>query len=152
MAETPVKYDLDSYDTLTRSIDKLLNQYPGLSGDEIRFSVLSEDGGKAWFPSSGAVIESEIKTILGEVWRTCLYPFIVVYRVSGVPEARKVAVKEWLDDLGRWLERQTLTGVESVYDTTLTRTTPAYLDGTESNQAENWVIAAQLKYKTHTKN
>lgn len=149
MDDKQVKYDLDSYDTLTQAIGALLNQYTGLTeGDEIRFSVLSENSGKAWFPTSGAVIETETRNILGEVYRTCLYPFIVVFRVAGASEARKATAKEWLDDLGRWLEKQAIPNNGRVYGMEMVRTTPAYLDGTEENHAENWVISIQLKYKT----
>lgn len=165
MAGTTQKYDIDGFNELTTAISTMLNEYPGLAKTEtILFSVLGEERGKAWFPVSGAVIEREEKDVLGNVHSTCLYPFIAVYRASGLSERRKLAVKEWLDDLGRWLEGQTVTigGVEHTLAeypkltgnreiTEITRTSPAYLDGTEENGAENWCISAQVKYTTHKK-
>ena len=64
MANQKVKYDIEGYNAVTSALMELLNQYPALKdGDEITFSVLSEDSGKAMFPVSGAVIETEKKNI-----------------------------------------------------------------------------------------
>lgn len=161
MADKEVKYDVDGYEALTTAIRTLLNQYPGLSdGDEIAFAVLSDDGGKAMFPVSGAIIETEKTSVTGRVTQVCLYPFYVLYRASGLSESRKAAVTEWLNDLGRWLEKQAitvngenytiadypeLTGNRTILE--IERTTPAYLDSTETNKAENWAIALSVRYR-----
>ena len=100
MAENEIKYDVDGYEAITAALRELINSFPGLAqGDEIAFSVLSEDSGKAIFPVSGAIIETEKRFILGDVRQVCLYPFYVVYRAAGLSENRKAAVKEWLDNL-----------------------------------------------------
>ena len=139
----------------------LLNQYPGLSkNDEISFSTLGEDKGKAIFVSSGPAVEQERKSITGVVHQRCAYPFQLVYRASGLSESRKANVKEWMDNLGRWLEKQTVTINGTAYTledyppltgsrkfTEFRRTSPAYLAGVEENKAENWVISITARYE-----
>lgn len=155
-----VKYDLDGFSEITQAIMSLVNDYPALQGDEIAFSTLSEDKGKAVFPISGAIIEMEKTSVTGVISQVCLYPLYVIYRASGLSESRKMAVKEWLDDLGKWLERQTityrgteytlaeypeLTGNREIIE--IERTTPAYLESVESNKAENWAISISVRYR-----
>lgn len=156
-----VRYDIDGYDIVTTALRELINQYPGLSsGDEITFSVLGEDSGKAMFPISGAIIETEKESITGHVNQVCLYPFYVIYRAGGLSENRKAAVKEWLDALGRWLEMQSiivggqtyaldryplLTGCREFLN--IKRQTPAYLDSTNDNKSENWAIYISARYQ-----
>ena len=156
-----VKYDIDGYDAVTSALRELLNQYPGLSvGDEIAFSTLEEESGKAMFPISGAVVETEKTTITGKVTKVCLYPFYVIYRASGLNEKRKERVKEWLDTLGKWLEQQTviidgeeyrleeyppLTGGRKFLS--IERQTPSYLDAVNENQSENWAIYISARYQ-----
>lgn len=162
MAEKEVKYDLDGYEAVTSALRELLNQYPGLqqTGDEITFSVLSEDGGKAMFPISGAIIESEKRFILGDIRQVCLYPFYVIYRAAGLSENRKASVKEWLDNLGRWLEGQkvNINGIVYKLDQypeltgkrrflSISRQTPAYLSAQNANQTEDWAIYISARYQ-----
>lgn len=162
MADKQIKYDIDGYEAVTSALRELLNQYPGLqqTGDEITFSVLLEDGGKAMFPISGAIIEREQRFILGDVRQVCLYPFYVIYRAAGLSENRKASVKEWLDNLGRWLEGQivNISGadyrLESYPELTgnrrflsITRQTPAYLSAQNDNQTEDWAIYISARYQ-----
>lgn len=163
MEEKAKKYDIDGYDILTTAIRELINQYPGLNdGDEITFSSLEENSGKALFPLSGAAIEKESEFITGEVEQICVYPFMIIYRASGLSENRKASVKEWLDNLGRWLEKQViaingaehkLTEYPQLTDgrkfITISRSSPAYLDSVEENNAENWAISIIAKYKNN---
>ncbi len=151
--EKQVKYDLDGYDVITTALMELINQYPKLpAGDEIAFSTLEAESGKALFPITGAIIETESKDILGEVTQVCRYPFFVVYRASGLSESRKAAVKEWLDDLGRWLEQlkqyPALSGSRRFLG--IERQTPAYLD-TVSEQTEDWTIYITARYSNNFK-
>ena len=61
----PVKYDIDGFDVITTALQELVNQFPELrEGDEIAFSTLDDASGKAMFPVSGAVIESEKRVSL----------------------------------------------------------------------------------------
>lgn len=162
MAEEIVKYDLDGYEAVTPALRALLNEYPGLlqTGDEITFSDLGEDSGKTMYPIQGAVIEREQKFILGDIRQICLYPFHVLYRASGLTENRRAAVKEWLDNLGRWLEGQkiTINGVDyqlTEYPTlsdnrrflSITRQTAAYLSTINENHSEDWIIYISARYQ-----
>ena len=161
MANQKVKYDIEGYNAVTSALMELLNQYPALKdGDEITFSVLSEDSGKAMFPVSGAVIETEKKNILGQVTEVCLYPFFVIYRAAGLNESRKAKVKEWLDNLGAWLEQKevTIDGVKYRLDElppltdgrkflSIDRQSPAYLDTENENKSENWAISISARYQ-----
>lgn len=161
MEKNEKKYDIDGYDILTVAIKDLINQYPALSDeDEITFSELDENSGKAMFPLSGAAIEEEHTFITGEVKQICAYPFMIIYRAAGPSENRKTAIKEWLDNLGRWLEKQTITinGEARRLETyptltkgrkftTISRNSPAYLDSVEANNSENWAISIIARYK-----
>lgn len=151
-------YDVASYDIITTMLYDLINDFPLLpSGDSFNFSVLSEDRGKAFFPSSGAIIESNIEDVLGGIEQICNYPFTVVYRAAGLDEARRAQIKEWLDNLGRWLEGQTITSASYKIEypeltgdrkiLSIRRTTPAYLDSINTNKSENWAIAISLRYR-----
>lgn len=159
--EKQVKYDVDGYDVITTALMELINQYPALQkGDEVTFSVLDEDSGKAMFPVGGAVIESEKRNIIGHVTEVCLYPFYVIYRAAGLTEKRKAAVKEWLDNLGKWLERKEIIVDGTAYKLSeyppltgsrkflgISRQTPAYLDTVNENQSENWAIYISARYQ-----
>lgn len=156
-----VKYDVDGYDAVTSALMELLNQYPSLSvGDEIGFSTLGEDSGKAMFPVSGAVIETERRSVTGKVTEVCLYPFYVIYRASGLNEKNKARIKEWLDTLGKWLEQKKvlIDGTECQLEKlppltdsrkflSIERQTPSYLDTVNENQSENWAIYISARYQ-----
>lgn len=156
-----VRYDIDGYDVVTAALRELINQYPGISaGDEITFSVLGEDSGKAMFPVSGAIIETEKESITGHVTQVCLYPFYVIYRAGGLSENRKATVKEWLDNLGRWLEKLPIKISDTEYVLaeypeltgdreflSINRQSPGYLDNVNDNQSEDWVISISARYQ-----
>lgn len=158
--EDEKQYDIDGYDVITNALRELINKYPALNGDEITYSSLEEDKGKAMFPVSGGVIESKKEDITGHVTQVCLYPFYVIYRGSGFSENRKVNVKEWLDNLGKWLERQTITVNGTDYRLSeyppltgkrkflsIERKTPGYLDSINDNNSENWAIYLSARYQ-----
>ena len=162
MAEqNTVKYDVDGYDAVTSALRELLNQYPGLErGEEITFSVLEETSGIGMFPVSGAVVETEKRSVTGKVTEVCLYPFYIIYRASGLNENRKARVKEWLDTLGKWLEQKkvlidgeeyTLSELPPLTDgrkfLSISRQTPAYLDNTNEDKTEDWAIYISARYQ-----
>lgn len=161
MADQELKYDLDGYEEVTAAIRTLLNKYPGLAiGDEIAFATLPETSGKAMYPISSAVIATERESITGHVTQTCVYPLHVIYRAANLTEDRRARIKEWLDNLGRWLERQTITVDDTEYKldgypaltgnrviTQVQRQTAAYLDSVNENKSENWVIYISAQYK-----
>ena len=141
----PVKYDIDGFDVITTALQELVNQFPELrEGDEIAFSTL--DDAK--------------ESITGHVTQVCLYPFCVIYRISGANAKRKADTKEWLDNLGKWLEKQTITIKNNTYKLeeypvltgnrkflTIDRQTPAYLDSINENKSENWAINISARYQ-----
>lgn len=146
----------DGTDNVTTALRELLNSYPELSAsDEITFSVLDTDSGKAMFPASSVAILKEIEDVTGHVAQTCIYPFIVLYRTSGLTENRKAAVKEWLDNLGRWIEKQEVNGnkLESYPVLSgnreikkIARTSQSYLYNTNEDKVEDWAISIQAIY------
>lgn len=156
-----VKYDIDGYEAVTSALRELLNQYPGLSeSDEITFATLGEDSGKAMFPVSSSVIETEKRSVTGKVTEVCIYPFYVIYRASGLNENRKAKVKEWLDTLGKWLEQKKvlidgkeyqLAELPPLTDArkflSISRQTASYLDTVNENQSENWAIYISARYQ-----
>lgn len=156
-----IKYDIDGYEAVTSALRELLNQYPGLSaGDEITFSTLGEDSGKAMFPTSGAVIETEKQSVTGKVTEVCLYPLYVIYRAGRLNENNKAKIKEWLDNLGKWLEQKKVLIDGTEYQLTelppltdgrkflsISRQTPSYLDTVNENKSENWAIYISARYQ-----
>ena len=153
--------NVDGYEVLTTALRDLVNRYPGLAdSEEITFAVLDQNNRIAMFPVSGAVLETETNTVTGRVIQVCLYPFYVVYRVADLSENNKAAVKEWLDNLGKWLERQTvtindtkhrldeypvLTGQKKLLS--IARVTSGYLDKTNEDNTEDWVIQLRAQYQ-----
>lgn len=161
----PVRYDLDGYEIVTKALMALINDFPGLyDGEIIEFSVLGESGGIAVYPISSAVIEREIRNIRGEVKQVIVYPFHVVYRAAGQNSSRKENIKEWLDSLGRWLEKKEVKLSGKTYKlesypvltdnrkiTRITRETSSYLDTENDDKSENWVIYITMNYSNEFK-
>lgn len=156
-----VRYDLDSYDIVTKAIKSLINDYPKLgTDDEITFCTLSDSKGKSFFPVSGPVIQSETKDITGHVEQNCMYPFYVIYRASGLTQDNKIKVKEWLDSLGKWLEKQMISVGTDNYSIKeypslsgnrkferIYRTSPSYLYTQSNDGVEDWAINLSAQYK-----
>ena len=158
MDEKKIQYDVEGFESMTAALMELINQYPAESS-EIYFSTLAEDSGKSMFPISGAIIETEETDITGNIEQVCLYPFYIIYRVAGPSESRKAIIKEYLDNLGKWLEKQpvTINGVEYQLDSypdvtgnrkiiSIARQTPAYIDRINDNMSEDWAIYISARY------
>ena len=159
--EKEIRYDLNGIPVITDALISLLNKYPGLTDmDEITFADLDEDGGITIVPISGAVIETEKTDITDHVTQVCLYPFYVIYREKDLSERRKIKTKEWLDNLGMWLERQIVTINNTEYQLkeypdltgdrkflSIERQSPAYLDKNEEDATEDWVIYISARYQ-----
>lgn len=155
-----VRFDAEGTQEVTNALLELVNQYPGLKkGDAFQFSTLGEDRGRGFFPSTGAVIDQETRDILGRIHQVCVYPFALFTRAKGLTEERRVTTKEWLDKLGRWLNRQpvTINGTDYTLNTYpaltggrilrgLKLTVPAHLDGVGENGAEDWVCQVEARY------
>ena len=154
--EEEVKYpqDAEGFPYVTDALMKTINTFPGLSeGEEFKFSTIPSTEGLTVIASSGSFIVDEHVSITDNVWQTCAYPFMVVYRASGLTSKRKIAVKEWMDTLAEWLCRKTvvidgqehklkkwpdLIGDREIR--LITRQTAAYLGGINEDKSENWVM------------
>ena len=156
-----IRQDVDGFEYVTNALIDTINRFPGLEdGEEFTFSTIPTEEGLSVIASSGSFIYQEQESIIGHVWQTCLYPFMVVYRASGLNQTRKIAAKEWLDTLGRWLVRQpvSINGQTYVLDEwpkltggreirNIIRQTPAYLGGINEDKSENWVMDLQIQYR-----
>lgn len=160
MAEKQYAIDIDGTEIVSTALMALLNQFPGLDGKYIAFCTLSETSGIGFFPTSGAVILSENKDITGHVRQVCMYPFTVVYRAAPKTETQKLRIKELLDAIGKWLERQPIVIKGETYQLTdypgigdgreiksISRKNPGHLNGTYQDGVEDWAIAATLQYE-----
>lgn len=161
-----VTYDLDGYEVLTNAINVLLNKFPGLyEGETIGFCSIPKESGIAWYPISGAIVESvkagtyETGDITGHVEATCQYPFYIIYRFAPTTDGQRIEIKEWMDSLGKWLEQKMvkINGIEyslqeypTMKDTrkiiSITRQTPAYLDTVSEDGVQDWAIYLTLRY------
>lgn len=159
MEDKIIGYDLDGQEVVSTALMELLNSYPDMQGTEFQYATLGNAKGKAIFPTSGSAIRDEQQDITGHVEQTCEYPFIVIYRASGLSESRKEKVKEWLDNLGRWLEKQPIVVGTQEYKLdsypvltrgrkfkTIARTSPSFLDSLNEDGAENWAINITASY------
>lgn len=159
--DTKVRYDLEGGHALTEAIAELLNSFPGLTeGERFAFATLRENGGLAMFPGSGAVVESERKSVTGKVRQVCRYPFAALVRRGGLGESERARVKEWLDAMGRWLGRQSVTvqdqscrleaypalsGGRAMLDISIQA--PAYLYERDEHQIETWAVELTARYE-----
>lgn len=160
MAEEILGYDYslpsaDGTDNVTTAIRELLNSYPDLQGDEIMFSTLDTESSKAMFPLTSVAILREVQDVTAHVSQVCIYPFIIIFRTKAPNENRRAFIKEWLDNLGRWLEKQTVNGQKlEVYPlltgdrkfTKFSRQSPAYLYATTEDKTEDWAIEVRAEY------
>lgn len=162
MATQTKQYEIDAEGTniVSDMLVQLLNRFPGLRGRKIDFSTLPDASGIAFFPTTGAVFMSNIEDVTGHVRQVCTYPFNVVYRFAPKTDKHRLRTKEFLDTLGKWLERQPviINGVTHQLDTypildqnrtikTIVRTNPSYLNSAYQDGIEDWVIAITLRYE-----
>jgi len=151
-------YDVDGEEAITNALIELLNNFP--TDKAIGFSSLDKNSGFAFYPIAGAAIYSEKEDVCGNVTQVCQYPFAVVYRNSPKLDKHKVRIKELLDNIGKYLEGQTvsvggelislaeypkLTGGRKIIN--IRRETPAYVDESDDSGTQDWVIQMNLKYK-----
>lgn len=154
--------DIDGSEAVTTALLELLNRFPGLQpGEKILFSTVPENGGIGFFPTSGTVYLRNDENITGHVVQVCQYPFSVVRRAGAKSETQRLRIKEFLDTLGKWLERQpvTVNGAKSQLAEypalesgnreiqSISRTNPAHLNAAYPDGMEDWVISGALNYK-----
>lgn len=149
---------MDGSDNLTQTLMELLNDYPEMQSvpaKYIEFQLLDTTSGIAMFPKPSIAILSERESITGHVKQTCVYGFTIVYRTRSNYQYKE-SIKEWLDNLGRWLERQEVNGNKLEEYPALagdrefikiSRNTQSYPYGTTEDKAEDWAIEIQATYR-----
>ena len=157
--ETKKPLDVDGFEIVTNAIYEMLNSYPGLT-EEIGFSNLEKESGFSFLPASGAVIERQTEDVTGNVRQLCQYPFVLIKRSMATSEKQKIKVKELLDDIGRWLERQPvyldgeavqmppypeLTNGRKIKS--VKRTAPSYVDAMYEKGLTDWLIPIVVSYE-----
>lgn len=156
-----VKYDPEGAAALTEALRALVNRAPGLApGEKIAFATLGQTEGLAMFPGDGAVVEQERRSVTGKVRQVCRYPFTVLCRGGALTEERRAALKERLDGLGRWLDRQSVTAEGQRFrleeypplgdgrrflDVSIQ--SPACLCERDEHQIETWAVALTARYE-----
>lgn len=136
----------DGQDNITTALLTILNEYPALmAGEKITFQSLSASGGIAMFANPAVAILTENESVTGHVRQTCAYAFTVVYRTK---ITNRQYVKEWLDNLGRWIEKQELPLLTDGREfLKIARQTQGYLYNTTDDKAEDWAISLQATYR-----
>ena len=154
--------DIDGSEAVSKILLDLLNKFPGLTtGKNPSCSPRSRTlRGSDSFRFPVAALQNSTEDVTGHVTQVCQYPFNVVYRAAPKSETQRIRIKEFLDALGKWLERQpvTLNGKShqlSAYPALLagnrvikkiSRTSPAYLNSAYQDGVEDWLIALRLDY------
>ena len=165
MAVKQINYDVDGDEALSPVLMELINTFPGLGTRTVEFSTLGKDAGIGFFPTSGAAIVRSKTSVTGRVWQLCAYPFGVVYRIGARTEDQRMKAKEFLDALGRWLERQPVTvdgtvcqilhypklenGQRRILE--IKRTSPAYNSDAGADNIEDWAITLSCQYTNEFK-
>lgn len=153
------KLDIDGEETLSRMLMDLINTFPSMNGRKVCFSTLEQTSGIGFFPLSGAAVIKETKDITGTCYQTCQYPFVIIYRAAPKNEEARLRIKEFLDLLGKWLEKQAVpsanpTQIDAFLSPdgsrrikTISRTSPAYLDKAYDDGIEEWCISINATYR-----
>lgn len=154
----PIGVDASGYEVLTKAIQYLLNQFPGLSGQEILFEEIGEESGIVFSADAGALVMSERRSITDHVKQTCQYPFLVVYRTGATREFQKLSVQTFLDTLGKWICKEPvsidgteyrLTSYPQLADgrkiTRITRDNSYGITPNENN-SQDWILPVKVQY------
>lgn len=154
----PVGVDSSGFEILTKAVQYLLDQYPGLDGRAILFEEIGEESGIAFSADAGALVMSERRSITDHVTQTCQFPFFVVYRTTATREYQKLNVQTFLDTLGTWLCKEPIeiNGVSyrlKAYPALsggrkITRITRNNSYGTEPNEngSQDWLLPVSIEY------
>ena len=158
--EKVIKFDLDGYEEVKDAILEIINQSPLAKKEKVSFGILKDSYGFAIIPTSGSIIESSRKSITGKVTEICYYPFVLVYRDTGINEKRKSEISEMLEDIGKWLERKEILidGVGQRLQTyplltenrkflEIKRQTNSYLANVYEDKSEDWEIKITARYQ-----
>lgn len=146
-------------ETISTILKSLLNSFPGLDGKEIVFSSLRTKQGFTFYPVSGTAVTNTKEDITGGVTQICEYKFSIVYRFAPQSEEHRFRVKELLDNIGKWLERQPVRANGEVhhlvYPTlpggmkikSITRLGAGRIEAAFQDGVEDWSIPITLQYE-----
>lgn len=148
--------DVQGAESITVAIKDLLNDCPFI--DDVTFASMP-DTGIAFYPSGTPVVNSERRSITGHITQKCAYDIALVSRAYGQNETRKIDAKDLIDNVGKWLEQQTvvidgtaytlasyptITGQRQI--TRIERTSSAAIEGATEDGGTVWSIAVRVSY------
>lgn len=157
MSQTkPIGTDSAGFPVLREALLTLLNQFPGLDGENITYQELDDSYGICMAPESSPVVLTSQTDIVGGVHRSCQFSFLVVYRTDTSDEAQKLYVSKFLDDLAAWVCREpvesyvraaypVLTGGRTIRGATRSN---VYAFEKNENKSQDWAVSISVNY-TH---
>lgn len=157
MNETkPIGMDNAGFPILREALLSLLNQFPGLEGDTITYQELEDSYGICMAPESSPVVMNSRTDIVGGVYRSCQFSFLVIYRTDTSDEAQKLYVSKFLDELAAWVCQEPVEGYDmAVYPEltggrTITGATRSnvYAFVENENKSQDWAVSITVNY-TH---
>ena len=154
----PIGQDATGYELLTKAIKTLLNQFPGLNGQEILFEELDENAGIAFSADAGALVMAERRSITDHITQECQFPFLVVFRTTATREFQKLNISAFLETLGKWIckepveidgEDYRLSSYPEISDgRKITRISRNNSYGTvpNENKSQDWILPVSVQY------
>lgn len=151
-----VQKDYASFPILREALLELLNQFPGLDGDVITYQDLGESSGVCLAPENSPVVLTEREDIIGNVYRTCQFSFLIIYRTDTSDEYQKLRISKFLEDLAAWVCKDPvesyapavypeLTGGRSITGATRSN---VYAYEENENKSQDWGVSITMTY-TH---
>lgn len=138
--------NVDGTDNVTLYLLELLNSYPLLDGEEIRFQSI-KSGNMTMVPTSNVAIMSERKSITGHVVQKCQYAFQIYRTAKGLSENNQIRYKEFLDNMGVWLQGLNYPAMaEGMKMDSIKPSNTSALYMREDNQSEAWMIPITATY------
>ena len=105
--------DTETETLLSQVLVDLINQFP--SPMTVTFNNLNDREGISIFPQGSTFLLNETVSITDYCRQECFYSFNVIYRLAPRKDGQKIRVKEYLDMLGEYLEKQSVTVGEETY-------------------------------------
>lgn len=133
-------------DNVTLYLLDLINSYPLLDGEEIRFQSI-KSGTMTMVPTSNVAILSEKKSITGHVTQKCQYAFQIYKTAKGLSENNQIRYKEFLDNLGLWLQGLDYPAMaDGMKMDSIKPANTSALYVRDDNQSEAWMIPINAVY------
>lgn len=140
---------IDNYDC-SNVLTTLLNTYPELDGEEIRFAQVEDKRGIAVYPAASAAVLREKTDVCGWVYQSCAYAFNVIYRAVPQSEEQRLSIKSFLDKLAGWLEQLPASSCPPIGDgrkiTNFAQQSAACLSRRYDDGVEDWAVLLQMRY------